>query len=217
MLITDYLSKDYPAFNIKNAVEEAFEEAQEFGFTHIFVKKNSTFLGAICKEFLEENPDKKIEDLLIHIERFAILENNSILDSIKLFYTFNANIVPVIDKNEKYLGYIAYDDVFGELSKYPLFSENGAILTVETSAKSYSMTEIAKIVESNNVRFYGSFINFMNEDIVQVTMKISAENLSSVDETFERYGYNVIHKFYNDEKEELIKDRYQYFQKYLEF
>jgi hypothetical protein len=27
----------------------------------------------------------------------------------------------------------------------------------------------------------------------------------------------VVHKFYNDEKEELIKDRYQYFQKYLEF
>ena len=79
------------------------------------------------------------------------------------------------------------------------------------------MTEIAKIVESNNVRFYGSFINLVNEDVIQVTMKISAGNLSSVDETFERYSYNIIHKFYHDEKEDLIKDRYQYFQKYLEF
>ncbi len=217
MLITDYLSKDYSAFNTNDAVDMALATVQEFGFTHIFVKKNDTFLGGICKEFLEENPDKKIESLLIHLERFAILENNPILDSVKLFYTFNTNLVPVIDKNEKYLGYIAYDDVFGELSKYPLFSENGAILTVETSAKNYSMTEIAKIVESNNVRFYGSFINLVNEDVIQVTMKISAGNLSSVDETFERYGYNIIHKFYHDEKEDLIKDRYQYFQKYLEF
>ena len=217
MLITDYLSKDYPAFDVKATVDEALEVVQEFGFTHIFVEKNNTFYGGICKEFLEENPHKKLENLLIHTERFAILENNTILDSIKLFYTFNANIVPVIDKNEKYLGYIASDDVFGELSKYPLFSENGAILTVETSAKSYSMTEIAKIVESNNLKFYGSFINLINEDIVQITMKISNGNLSSVDETFERYGYHVVHKFYNDEKEELIKDRYQYFQKYLEF
>ena len=217
MLITDYLSKDYSAFNTNDAVDMALATVQEFGFTHIFVKKNDTFLGGICKEFLEENPDKKIESLLIHLERFAILENNPILDSVKLFYTFNTNLVPVIDKNEKYLGYIAYDDVFGELSKYPLFSENGAILTVETSAKNYSMTEIAKIVESNNVRFYGSFINLVNEDVIQVTMKISAGTLSSVDETFERYGYNIIHKFYHDEKEDLIKDRYQYFQKYLEF
>ena len=43
------------------------------------------------------------------------------------------------------------------------------------------------------------------------------DNLSSIDETFDRFGYHVVHKFYNDEKEELIKDRYQYFQKYLEF
>jgi hypothetical protein len=103
------------------------------------------------------------------------------------------------------------------LSKYPLFSERGAVLTVETSLKSYSMTEIAKIVESNNSKFYGSFISFINDEIVQVTMKISNENLSSIDETFERYGYHVVRKFYNDEKEDLIKDRYQYFQKYLEF
>ena len=112
MLITDYLSKDYSAFNTNDAVDMALATVQEFGFTHIFVKKNDTFLGGICKEFLEENPDKKIESLLIHLERFAILENNPILDSVKLFYTFNTNLVPVIDKNEKYLGYIAYDDVF---------------------------------------------------------------------------------------------------------
>ena len=217
MLIQEYISKDFPAFEIDAPVEEALLQVEEFGLTHVFVKKKNVFLGGICKEFLEENLDKTLEALEMHLEKFAILENNTILDSIKLFYTFNTNLIPVINKNEKYLGYIAYDDVFGELSKYPLFSENGAILTVETSIKSYSMTEISKIVESNNLKFYGSFISYINEDIVQITMKISTGNLSSVDETFERYGYHVVHKFYNDEKEDLIKDRYQYFQKYLEF
>lgn len=217
MLITDYLSKDYPAFDIEDAVETALETVQEFGFSHVFIEKNASFCGALCKEFLEENPELKIKDLLMHLERFAILEHNTILDSIKLFYTFNANLIPVIDKNENYIGYIAYDDVFRELSTYPLFSENGAILTVEASPKNYSMTEISKIVESNNLKFYGSFINALTEDAVQITMKISTGNLSSVDETFERYGYQVVRKFYKDEKEELIKDRYQYFQKYIEF
>jgi hypothetical protein len=48
-------------------------------------------------------------------------------------------------------------------------------------------------------------------------LKISSENLSSIDETFERYGYKVVEKYYNDEKEELLKDRFVFFQKYLEF
>ena len=161
--------------------------------------------------FLEQKQQRKTP------ERFAILEGGNVLDTVKLFYTFNANIIPIINKNEEYLGYIAYDDVFNELSKYPLFSENGAVLTVETNLKSFSMTEIAKIVESNNSKFYGAFISHVNDDVIQVTMKINHDNLSSIDETFDRFGFHVVHKFYNDEKEELIKDRYQYFQKYLEF
>ena len=217
MLISDYISKDFPAFDVDSPVELALDIVQEFGFTHIFVKKNDVFLGGICKEFLEESPDDKIEDQLIHLERFATLEDNFILDCIKLFHTFNTNVVPIIDKNENYLGYLAYDDIFNDFSRYPLFSENGAVLTVETNLKSYSMTEIAKIVEGNNCKFYGAFISHVNEDTIQVTMKISNDSLSSVDETFERYGYHVVYKFYNDEKEDLIKDRYQYFQKYLEF
>ncbi len=217
MLISEYISKDFPAFEIDSSTEDVFDIVQEFGFTHVFVKKNDSFLGAICKDFLEENQDKTLSEILIHLERFAILKDNFVLDSIKLFYTFNTNVIPIIDKTEKYLGYIAYDDVFNDLSRYPLFSENGAVLTVETNSKSYSMTEIAKIVEGNNCKFYGALISHIDEDSVQVTMKISNENLSSVDETFERYGYHVVYKFYNDEKEDLIKDRYQYFQKYLEF
>jgi Mg/Co/Ni transporter MgtE len=150
------------------------------------------------------------------IERFAILEDNSVIDSIRLFYTFDANVVPVINKNEKYLGYISCDDVFQELSKYPLFSETGAVLTVEVPAKRYSMTEIANIVESNNSKLYGAFISEMAEDFVRVTLKIGNENLSSIDATFERYDYKIIEKFYNDEKTDLLKDRFGFLQKFIE-
>ena len=218
MLIAEYTSKDFPAFSTSTPVEEALELIEDFGFTHVFVEKNENYLGAVCKEFLEDClPNATIEDVLLHLEKFAILEDNFVMDSIKLFHTFNANIIPVIDKNERYLGYIAYDDIFNDLSRYPLFSENGAVLTVETNLKSYSMSEIAQIVEANNCKFYGAFISLVSEETIQITMKISNENLSSVDETFERYGYQIVYKFYKDEKEELIKNRYQYFQKYLEF
>ena len=98
-----------------------------------------------------------------------------------------------------------------------MFSENGALLVVQVNEKNYSMTEICKIVESNNAKIYGCYISSIIEDDIQVTLKISSDNLSSIDETFERYGYNVVHKYYDDEKEELLKDRFGFFQKYLEF
>lgn len=216
MFIKDYISKDYPAFSVKDSIEEASEVAKEFGYSHVFIVNKGLFLGVLSQSFLEDSPEGKLDSLNIHFERFAIMEDSSLLDSIKLFHIFNSNVVPVISKEENYLGYISCDDIFNEFSKYPLFSENGAILTIQTNGLHYSMTEISQIVESNNAKIYGVFINAIKEDSIEITLKISNENLSSIDETFERYGYVVVHKHYDDEKEELLKDRFGFFQKFLE-
>lgn len=216
MFIKDYISKDYPAFNFSDSIEYASEFAKDFGYSHIFVKSKGVFAGALSQSFLEESPEGTLQSLEIHFEKFAIREDGNILDTVKLFHIFNSNIVPVIGTTEKYLGYISCDDIFSEFSKYPLFSENGAILTIQTTSKHYSFTEIAKIIESNNAKMYGCYVSAINEDNFQLTMKISSDNLSSIDETFERYGYNVVHKHYNDEKEDLLKDRFGFLQKFIE-
>lgn len=217
MFIKDYISKDFPAFSQSDFIEEASEAAKEFGFSHIFIKKNGLYSGALSQSFLEDSPEGKIGSLEIHFERFAVSEDSNMLDTIKIFHIFNTNVVPVIDKNEKYLGYICSDDVFSDFSKYPLFSENGAVLTVQAAGISYSMNEITRIVESNNAKIYGCLVSAIDENSVDITLKISNENLSSIEETFERYGYTVTSKHYNNEKDDLMKDRFGFFQKYLEF
>ena len=217
MYIKDYISKDYPAFNSSDLIEDANEIAKEFGYSHVFVKKKGIYQGAISQQFLEESPEGNLSSLQIHFEKFAILEDGNLLDSINLFHTFNSNVVPVISKAEKFVGYLSCDDIFSEFSKYPLFSENGAIMIVQTSDKHYSFTEICKIVESNNSKLYGCYISSMSEDSIQITLKMNSENLTSIQETFERYGYLILHKYFDDEKDDLLKDRFGFFQKYLEF
>lgn len=217
MLIEQYIAKDFWTFDANTLAKEALKIVKSFDFTHIFIERDGFFQGAINKHFLEENPNNFLGDLSEYADRFSILENSSLLDGIKLFHTFDTNIIPVIDKNEIYQGYIACDSIVCELSKYPFFSESGALLTVEISRKNYSMGEIAQIVESNNSKFYGAFISEMNDNFVRITMRISNENTSSIDETFERYGYIVVQKSHTDEKEELLKNRYHFMQKYLEF
>ena len=217
MYIKDYISKDYPAFNSSDLIEDANEIAKEFGYSHIFVKKKGIYQGAISQQFLEESPEGSLSTLDIHYEKFAILEDGNLLDTIKLFHTYNSNIVPVISKTEKYVGYLSCDDIFSEFSKYPLFSENGAIMIVQTNDKHYSFTEICKIVETNNSKLFGCYINAMTEDYTQITLKISSDNLTSIQETFERYGYIIVLKYFDDQKDDLLKDRFGFFQKYLEF
>ena len=87
MLISEYISKDFPAFEVDSSAEEALEIASEFGFTHVFVQK-TIFLGGICKEFLEENPDKNLEELLIHIERFCYFRRRNRIRHCKIILYF---------------------------------------------------------------------------------------------------------------------------------
>ncbi|PJJ64471.1 CBS domain-containing protein [Chryseobacterium geocarposphaerae] len=216
MFIKDYISKDFPCFSLTDSIEAARDLLEDFGYTHVFIKKSHHFYGAIAIDFLYEEEEGTLKDLEHQIERFAISEDSNIMDSIRLFHTFNTNVVPVINKNEKYLGYISCDDIFQDLSKYPLFSETGAILTIETPARKYSMTEIANIIESNNSKFYGGFISFMSDEVIHVTIKISNENLASIDATFDRYDYRIVEKYYSDEKSDLYKDRFGFFQKFIE-
>src|SRR5437868_14985794 len=100
MFIKDYISKDFPCFSLTDSIESAREMLEAFGYSHIFIKKSHHFYGAIAQDFLYE--DGILKNIEHQIERFAILEDNNIMDSIRLFHTFNANVVPVINKGEKY-------------------------------------------------------------------------------------------------------------------
>lgn len=216
MLVTDYLMKDYPPFHPGDAAGQAYEFAKDFGYTHLFLEKEGFFLGAVPLGCAENHHGKTLEACLPYLEKFALMEDASVWDSLKIFHTFDANVIPVISRSEQFLGYLDCADIFAEFTRYPLFSEPGALLTVQTPHAAYSLTEVAKIVEGNNAKLYGSMVTALQEDTVQITLKFSTENLTGVGETFERYGYTIVNKFYTDEKAELLRDRYDFFQKYLE-
>ena len=217
MFIKDYISKDYPAFNSSDRIEDANEIAKEFGYSHIFVKKKGIYQGAVSQSFLEESPEGSLGSLAVHFEKFAILDDGNLLDSINLFHAFNANVIPVISRVEKYVGYLSCDDIFNEFSKYPLFSENGAVMIVQTNDMHYSFTEVCKIVESNNAMIlHSSMSTSANQNFIRISLKINKNDLKDIQLTFERYQYNVIAVIHQSEYEVQLKERYDSLMKYLE-
>ena len=52
MFIKDYISKDFPCFSLTDSIESARSTLEDFGYTHVFIKKSHHFYGAIAREFL---------------------------------------------------------------------------------------------------------------------------------------------------------------------
>ena len=217
MIVTDYISKDFIPAKLNQKVGHGLELIKEFGLTHIPVFEGLSFVGMISKETLEESDvDEKLSELRDFSEFFYTGENGSLLDAVQNFHLYTSNILVVLNAEQQYEGMLMMDDVISGLSTLPFISEPGAIMIVEVSQKQFSISEVAKIAESNNARIIGLFITGYQEDKIQITIKLIAESLASVSETFERFNYRVIFKFFNDEKEDLMKDRFDMLMKYLD-
>lgn len=217
MLISKHISRDFNPVKIKQTVSQALELTEKYGLSHIAIVNEGEFLGNLSKEILEENnPETKISELSEFFEFYFVEEKASLLDAVQKFNNQMANILPVLNEDHKFTGFLMLDDAISGLSSLLLITEPGSMMIIEVQQKKLSFAEISRIAESNNVRIIGMFVTSFRDDYVQVALKIAGENLASVGETFERFDYNIVYKFFKDNKENLIKDRFDQLMKYLD-
>ena len=93
----------------------------------------------------------------------------------------------------------------------------GGIIVLELVERDYSLSQIAQIVESNNVRVLSMYITSPPESTrLEVTLKVNTSDLVSVIRTFERYNYDV--KTWvtsNDSMDQFYSERFDLLMKYL--
>ena len=93
----------------------------------------------------------------------------------------------------------------------------GGIIVLELIERDYSLSQIAQIVESNNVKVLSMYITSPpGSTKLEVTLKVNARDLVSVIRTFERYNYEV--KTWvtdNDSMDRFYSERFDLLMKYL--
>lgn len=124
--------------------------------------------------------------------------------------------MPVLSRENKYLGYYELNDVIGLFNETPFFAEDGGILILEKGVQDYSFSEISQIVESNNGRLLGAFVSKIENDVAQITLKIGNTGLNDIMQTFRRYSYNIVSGHEEDTYLEGLKERSDYLKKYLD-
>ncbi len=104
-------------------------------------------------------------------------------------------------------------DQFSELSE----AENSLII-LEIPLIDYTLTEIARIVESNNARVISlSILPISGGNDLLVSLKLDISDLTPVLRSFERFNYNVAYFFMKEgEVTDKQKDRLNELMYYLE-
>lgn len=216
MSIKEYILNDVEILDISQKIGEIQKLFNQLTYTHLPVKEDGNYLGCISENDIRcFDNDKTLEDFRYAIEGFYVRENNYWLDSLEVFAQNDTNILPVLSEENKYLGYLELSEIITLFNETPFLNEAGNILVVEKSFKDYSFSEISQITESHNAHILGAFVSKVENDMAQITLKVSPLHMNEIIQAFRRYGYIIISEHQEDNFNKNLKDRSRYLDKYL--
>ncbi len=214
--ITDFISNDIKPLQTNDTNATAQDLFAEYPFSHFPVMESDVYIGCANAEDTElMDIEKPVGENRFSFGRFFVRDTTIWLDVLEAFAKNETNIMPILDSNNKYLGYYEIADIMRFFHETPFLKENGGILVVEKNMLEYSMSEVTQIVESNNGKLLGLFVSEANMDKIQITLKISMGGLSEIIQTFRRYNYDIISEHQEDAYLNTLKDRSDYLDKYL--
>ncbi|MFV8464535.1 CBS domain-containing protein [Flavobacterium sp. LB1P62] len=214
--ITNYITNDFKAIDSQDTIAVVQDFFDELHFSHFPVIEEGIYIGSIASDDLETfESDKKVIDYRFTLEGFFTRTNTIWLDVLEIFAKNHTNLVPVLDENNKYVGYYEIEDIMKFFHETPFLKEPGGIIVVKKPILDYSMSQITQIVESNNGKLLGLFISDADVESVQVTMKISLGAMNEIIQTFRRYNYEIISEHQEDNYINNLKERSDYLDKYL--
>ncbi|MDX1903122.1 MAG: CBS domain-containing protein [Thermonemataceae bacterium] len=185
------------------------------------VDENGFFKGLIEENMLLEAWDNEINWELIDLpytDTFAY-EHQSWQEIIPLFAK-GRTLIAVLNAEGRFLGAVSSHEIVAHLAQSYAFQEEGAVLVLAVHQRDYSLAEIARLVESNNVKILHLLTEIdENEPYkILVSLKINQTDASRVIATLERFNYDIVAKFHqNLIFEEIDKDRIDLLFKYLSF
>lgn len=214
--ITDYINNDIKAIAIDESIETVQDFFAELSFSHFPVLENGTYIGSIALDDVETfDADKNVSDYRYTLEGFYARTNMIWLDVLEVFARNHTSVVPVLDDHNQYIGYYDITDIVKFFHETPFLKELGGIIIVEKNIDDYSMSQIAQIVESNNGKLLGLFISNVENDNVQITVKITLGAMNEIIQTFRRYNYEIISEHQEDNYLNALKERSDYLDRYL--
>lgn len=137
-------------------------------------------------------------------------------EALRLASSHNLSIVPIVDAENVYMGSITRNELLKYMAETSGLDNPGGIIVLEILPTNYSMSEIARICESEEVLIINSQL-FSNKETgnFEMTIKTNRTNLDGVVNALERHNYKIKEMYGEQSSKEYIIDRYNELMNYL--
>lgn len=219
MLTVELINNNIPRLKLQDTVSKALQLISDFRITHLPVVAEDKYLGMISEDDLLDAEDDKapMELMQEHFVNAAVHDNEHFLTAVNCCNQFDTTMVPVINEERELLGVITTPDLLKALGNFAGTNEIGGIVVLEMERSQFAISEISRIVESNDATILHLNSTVHPETgMLTVTIHINKKEIASIVATFERYDYDVIYYFGNENFENEIHSNYRHLMNYLD-
>jgi len=219
MLAVELNNNNIPQLQLQDTVAKALQLFSDFKVSHLPVVAEEKFVGLISEEDLLDanNKNMLIELLQKDFILASINENDHFLQAVNISNQYQTNIVPVINFEKELVGTISGQTLLKTLGYFSGSQEIGGIIVLEMERNQFAISEISRIVESNEATVLHLNTTIQPETgLLRVTIHINKKELSAVVAAFERYEYDVIYYFGEEKFENEIQSNYRHLMNYLD-
>ena len=219
MLTIDLINTNIPRLQLKDSVSKALRLIADFRVTHLPVVDDDKFLGLISEDDLldQEEPKMPIELMQESFIMAAVHDNEHFLNAVNISNQIEGTVVPVVNEENELMGVITTDNLLKTLGNFAGTNEIGGIIVLEMERSQFAISEISRLVEGNDATILHLNSTVHSETgMLTVTLHINKKEISAIVATFERYEFDVIYFFGNENFENEIHSNYRHLMNYLD-
>ena len=219
MLVSEIIQKAIIPLSPDSVLENVFKEDYPDSMGYIPVVENGLFIGFLSIEnlYLEKEMNKIVGQCGLEKVNEFVSPGQHIFEILATFHKSGLNMLPVLGEDSMYEGYLILENVINLVSQTLAFQSEGGILVIAVSVNDYSLSEISRLVESNQAKILSVIVESdpYSPQRLFVHLKINEKDLSRIVATLERFEYQVIEVHQTTNTISLDKERLDMLMKYL--
>lgn len=217
MIAKELISEEIVPLRTSDTGEDALAMMSEFHVRHLPIVNGSQLIGLISEdEIFEFDPDESVGSYNLAMAHPFVYDKNHIYEIMRLLNEYKLSLIPVVDKNQTYLGVVTLEDLLKYFAESASFGEHGSVIVLTVNRFNYSLSQIARIVESENTVILNSFITSTPDSTeLDITLKLNRSDISKILASFQRFDYEIKASFSESEYIDSLQEHYDSLMSYL--
>ncbi|MCE2776198.1 MAG: cbs domain containing protein [Algoriphagus sp.] len=195
MQAADFIHPLIPSILISDPVGSALKKMESLELTTLPVVEEGMFLGFVEDEILleQEHLDVQIAQVELECATCWVYADQHFYDLIRVATEHQAKWVAIQDREQHYLGVVPTQDALTAYADNFSINSQGSVLVISLQMNDFQLSEIARLVESENCKILSCLLNTdpMDSQSVEVTLKLDKPDSRHVKATLLRFGYQV--------------------------